>query len=450
MSETIPTVLSIKGKFDQIEQRKNRQNFTILNEFAGFTGLAGRISDVSLENSDSKTVAFTQFIPGEYVSSDDFSNWSYRINLAPMKQAAAGGHVSWLGQEAGVLFLRDLLPQVTDGSRAMITLDLPQGWISSKGAGRFETSDVDKTIIFVSKAARTQTISAGGKRVNLFVSGGWKFDDSRLAEFTGEIFRSYSAEFGAVTSSQPEIILTLFPQTVDPGSWEGDTRGNTIVIVSSDMPFETQSVQRLHEQLRHEIFHLWFPNAVSLTGNYDWFYEGFALYHSLKTGVALNRLRFEDFLDTLGRAMTLDSMLTDRRSLIDASRSRKSGSDTVVYARGMLAAFLTDIEMFKRSGGRDDVSTVLRQVFNKYRAPAAPVDGNTAALEAIGVPLVTEFVQGRKTIDWANELEPVGIEITDQNGIVRLAVAQKPSTGQKRSLDKLGYNNWRKLSPAKK
>ena len=41
------------------------------------------------------------------------------------------------------------------------------------------------------------------------------------------------------------------------------------------------------------------PNDVNLSGNYDWFYEGFALYQSLKLAVGLNRIRFEDFLDTL-------------------------------------------------------------------------------------------------------------------------------------------------------
>lgn len=441
ISDAATPVAEISGRF---VSRPTGLNFSILREFGGFSGLADRISDVSLENSDGKTVAFRQFIPGEYVAETEFMRWRYRINLSPTKRPQASGHTSWVSGNLGLLFLRDLLPSLKNGSKGNITVELPKGWSSSKVTGTFTTVDVDSTTVLIGRDLRVSNATVANIEIKTFIAGKWQSQDGQFTEFANEIFRAYSERLGALSLKQVEILYMPFPQTTGAGAWEGDTRAGTIAIVSSDMPFQTQSVQRLHEQLRHEIFHLWFPNSVKLTGNYDWFYEGFALYESLKLGVALNRLRFEDFLDTLGRAMTIDSMLTDRRSLIDASKTRTGVADTTVYARGMLAAFLTDLERLKRSGGKEDVSQLLRTIFKKYNSSTIEVDGNSAVLEAIGSDKVTRFVNGSEMINWTNELGPAGIEVSAQPGLTSLKVVAKSSSSQKKLLDKLGYNNWRR------
>src|SRR6185295_3042305 len=163
--------------------------------------------------------------------------------------------------------------------------------------------------------------------LKLNISGEWLFSDDEMATMAASIFKEHERVFGAVSVSEFCIGVRRFPIPVVTGNWEAETRGNNITIISSDMPFKSQSLQRLHEQLRHEIFHLWIPNGIRLAGNYDWFYEGFALYVSLKSGVLLNRIRFEDFLDTLARAYTLDSFQNPRISLIDASKKRWSGGN---------------------------------------------------------------------------------------------------------------------------
>ena len=434
-------VAEVSGRF--ISPQTDR-HFSILREFAGFAGLAERISDVRLENSDGKTVAFKQFVPGEYVADAEFTAWHYRIDLAPAKRPQASGHTSWLAEGIGSLFLRDLLPILKKGSKGRVAIELPSGWTSSKGAGRFTADDVDATILLIGKDLRPLTVTSAGIELKIFIAGKWQFQDDQLAAFASEIMRSYNKRLGTLPVRRVEMLYVPFPQPSSLGAWEGDTRGNTVVIVSSDMPFQTQSVQRLHEQLRHELFHLWFPNSVSLTGNYDWFYEGFALYESLKLGVALNRLRFDDFLDTLGRAITIDSMLTDRRSLIEASKTRAGVADTTVYARGMLAAFLTDLELLKSSGGKENVSTLLRSIFKKYNSATVETDANTAILAALALPKVTRFVNSGESIHWANELGPVGIEVSGQPGLTNLKVTTRRSSSQKKLLDKLGYNNWRR------
>jgi hypothetical protein len=436
-----PPVAEIRGKFTS--PRADR-HLSILREFGGFSGLADRVSDVSLESSDGQSVAFKQFLPGEYVAEKEFTNWRYRMDLSPLKRPAASGHTSWISSGTGLLFLRDLLPILTKNSAGKITLELPSGWSSSKDAGTFTVADVDEATVLIGRGFRIIRAKEGDIDIKIFAAGKWQFQDDQMTSFTSEIIRSYSERIGPLPIKYADILYVPFPQTASLGSWEGDTRSNTIAMVASDMPFQTQSVQRLHEQLRHEIFHLWFPNGVNLAGNYDWFYEGFALYESLKLGVAVNRLRFDDFLDTLGRAITIDSMLKQQRSLIDTSNSRSGVADTTIYARGMLAGLLADVELLKRSGGKEDVSSILRTVYRKHQSAAASTDGNTAVLNAINSQNVTRFVNGTEAINWANELSPAGIDVSGEPGMTRLNIKAKPSSSQRKLLDKLGYNNWRR------
>src|SRR5262245_18936608 len=113
--------------------------------------------------------------------------------------------------------------------------------------------------------------------------------------------------------------------------------------------------------------------------------------------------------------MTIDSMLTDRRSLLDPSSARLSGGDTVVYARGMLMALLSDVQTLQRSAGKEDVSTILRKVYQKYRLPGPEEVGNTSVLRMIDLSAVTRFVASGERINWANELKPMGIEVVNEN-----------------------------------
>jgi len=285
---------------------------------------------------------------------------------------------------------------------------------------------------------------------DLIISGDWKFSDEQAAGFVNEIYAKYTRLFGSSPPNKNYVYILPFPTAVSPGNWEADTRGGTVTILSSDMPFQTQSVQRLHEQLRHEIFHLWMPNAVRLKGNYDWFYEGFALYESLKLGVELNRLRFDDMLDTLGRAMTFDAAFTDSRSLIAASNSRVPGEDTRLYARGMLIAFLTDLKMIARSHGKQDVADLLHSIFERYKDAKNESEGNEAVLAAIGDNEIRRYVETGGPIIWDVALKSAGIEKVTEKGSVSLKATLKPNGSQKKFLDKLGYNNWRKSSVAPK
>lgn len=373
--------------------------------------------------------------------------WSYDVDLRPPKPSAARAHISWLTTEGGILMLGDLLPQPTSGRSVKLSLkrseDLDYEIMS--------LADADNAVLILGKNWRREQVVAGEANLGTQLLGEWQFDDADLGSLAAEIFDRQSRIFGDLPAGK-HYQIALAKLGGPHGIWEGDTRGTNVTILSTDMPFRSQSLQRLHEQLRHEMFHLWIPEGVNLTGNYDWFYEGFALYQSLKLGVAVNRLRFEDYLDSLSQAYSIDRRLGGKLSLIDASKTRWSGdNNSLIYARGMLVAFLCDLVMLEVSKGKRSTDDIVREAYQKHSGTAAPTDGN-AAITAIMkqrpelVPIVERYVTGREKLDWTALISYAAIESTDGT----LKVVAKPNSRQKKLLDKLGYNNWRKLSSTRK
>jgi predicted metalloprotease with PDZ domain len=126
-----------------------------------------------------------------------------------------------------------------------------------------------------------------------------------------------------------------------------------------------------------------------------------------------------------------------------------------VYARGMLVGFLCDLAMLQRSKGKRSIEDLLRELFEKHRKPAAPADGNTAVLALLKsnpslVPIVEKYIAGPDKLEWASELAIAGIEDIDPGPLTTLRVKEKLGGRERDLLDKLGYNNWRKLSPTSK
>ena len=449
-----PSVARVEGRF--VKERASK-NLSFILDYAGITGLGERVSNVRLLGGDKKPVAFRRMIAGEYLADDDFRSWSYAVNLLPVAKQSAAAHLSWLGKDGGVIMLDDLLPQLGKGKPSLkLTFDLPPGWKILVAERRvapasFEIDNVEKAVFYIGSDRREKDLSSGNIRLKLNISGDWLFSDEEAAAIAASIFKEYERVFGPAPATDFRIGISKFQIPVSVGNWEADTRGRSITLVSSDMPFKSQSVQRLHEQLRHEIFHLWIPNGVNLNGNYDWFYEGFALYQSLKLGVAVNQIRFDDFLDTLSRAYDIDKMQSQKLSLIEASKNRWKGANAQIYASGMLVAFLCDLALLDKSKGKRSVTDLLRVLYERHRAPNAAQDGNTAILTLLRshselVPVIDRNITGSESIDWTVLLKAAGLEAVVKDQMTNLKVTAKPTSRQKDLLDKLGYNSWRKLT----
>ncbi len=444
----------IRGDFATNNQRNIPLNFWFLDDYAGVTGLTKRLSIVDLYDKKGDLISRKRFAAGEQLTSHNISGFGYTIDLTPFAISSAAAHVSWANADGGLLILDDLLPQ-SASKTAKVTIEVPSGWkiltteIEDEPSV-FTVSDVEKAVFKIGSNIRVQQVQIGDSSIKLSISGEWLFSDAEASAMAESIFNEYERLLGRLPDRQMSVSINKFPIPAGLGNWEAGTRGRSVTLFSTDMPFKSQSLQRLHEQLRHEIFHLWIPNGVNLTGNYDWFYEGFALYQSLKTGVAVNQLRFEDFLDTLSRAYDIDSKKMSKMSLIEASKNRWSGANTNVYSRGMLIAFLSDLTLLDSSKSKVSVTTLVNEIFDKHRSPNDAVDGNTAVITAMRsrrelVPIVDRYILGAEVIDWTALIQAAGIEAGSKDQLTKLKVTAKPSGRQKDLLDKLGYNQWRKL-----
>ncbi|MGI8883561.1 MAG: hypothetical protein ACR2IA_04895 [Pyrinomonadaceae bacterium] len=455
-----PTVIEIQGVNLDANSLQNANNFSFASSYAGIENLGERISDVGLSDENKRKIEFKKLVAGEFLTEKPFVFWNYKVKADVAANYAAMARVSWVSAEQGILMSGDLLPQFTakndEKIRAKISFELPKDWkIASSekksGENTFEVSDIEKAVFYVGKNWREREISVGDSNLNFIISGERQFSDAEAFQMASEIFGFYLKMFGAIPNQNAHIFLGKFPPEAKFGRWEAETRGANITIFSAEMPFKTQSLQRLHEQLRHEIFHLWMPNNLNLSGNYDWFYEGFALYQALKTGVAVNRLRFEDFLDTLARAHSIDTLQSQRVSLIEASKNRWSGANTQVYARGMLVAFLCDIAALRASKGKNSIADIFQRIYQTHRQPNPKKEGNSAITGILQTreelrPIIEKYIKGAENIVWRTDLETFGIESAEENFQTVLKVKAKPNSRQKDLLDKLGYNNWRKLS----
>jgi predicted metalloprotease with PDZ domain len=452
-------IVNIEGEFLKGNLAQPDKHWSFVNSSAVAENLGARISDLNLRNKNGDRIAFKKFIDGEYLAESEANAWSYQISLNALPNVAAMAHASWLSDEQGILMLGDLLPQFKAENNqpisARIKFELPENWkiISSEkrlSENIFFVSNIERAIFIVGKNWREREISVDKTFLNFAVSGEWNFSDDEAIKMTGDVFGEYRKLFGEIPAEKAQISLVHFPKNVKFGRWEAETRGASLMILSSDMPFKTLSLQRLHEQLRHELFHLWIPNNLALTGNYDWFYEGFTVYQSLKTGLQTNQIRFEDFLATLSEAYNIDNLQTQKVSLVEASKNRWNGTNPQVYSRGMIAAFLCDVALLRASKGERAISDVFREIYNKHRVPNKLQDGNAAILSILEDykelrPIAEKYIKGTEKIDWQADLETIGIEAAETNSFTKLAVKAKLSGRQKNLLDDLGYNNWRKI-----
>ncbi len=454
-----PSVVRIEGKFLKADVIQFNQNWSFARSIGSVENLGAGISGLNLTDKNGQSVSVKKLIDGEFLAQDEANAWGYQVNLDSPSVETSKAHISWLQNEQGILMLGDLLPQFVGKDNkaiaAKIKFEPASGWkiLSSEKSlaeNTFYTTNFNKAIFLIGKRWREKEISIENNRLSLALSGGWNFSDEDAVEMTTEIFAVYQKLFGRTPNQKVQISLIHFPQDIKFGRWEAETRGANVTIFSSDLPFKTLSKQRLHEQLRHELFHLWIPNNLALTGNYDWFYEGFTVYQSLRTGVWMNQIRFEDFLDTLSQAYQIDGFQARKISLLAASKDRQSGANPQVYARGMLVAFLCDVILLRESKGKIDLVKIYKQIYETHRFPNKPQDGNTAVLDILGrypylQPIIEKYIKGVEKIDWRADLESLGVETSGTDYPAKLIIKAKLDRHQKDLLDKLGYNNWRKV-----
>lgn len=438
------------------------KNLIFLDNYADVSNLASRIENLKFFDEKRGEIQLKKINQSEYGSNQFLTFWKYEMNAGISQMITDAAHVSWISENQGLLMLNDLLPQFSSDRKpisAKVTIELPPDWSISTNENltnekTFDVKNVENAIFLVGKNWREKKIQVEKTSVNYVTASNWNFSDDEASEMIGSIISEHKKVFGEIPAAKPQIILLPFPQpNVSADRWRAETRGTTVTIISGAIPQKNVALQRLHEQLRHETLHFWLPNAVNLSGNYAWFYEGFTIYQALKTGVELNQIRFEDYLNTLSRASEIVNRETNGRnfSLLEASQMRWAGANNYVYAKGLLIAFLCDVALLNQSKGKRNIEHIFRAVYQKHRSPAEIQDGNAAILSILKsypelISVAENYIEGKSPVEWREYLENAGIDFENN----QLKVKTKLNSRQKDLLDNLGYNQWRKLLQKKK
>lgn len=450
--------INIKGEF--ADKKNSFKNWTFLQNYADVTGLAEKIGKFQLFDEKGNAIEAKKLMSGEYLASKEPKSWIYEVDLTPSAKLTDSAHSSWLAKDHGLLILADLLPKFNKSTSITVAFELPAEWqiltnetiLANK---TYKIDDIENATFAVGKNYRERNIKIDKTSFGFITNAEWNSSDDDADEHIKAIIGEYKKIIGSLPNRKVNIIVLPFPQeNSNPDRWRAETRGSTVIIISGKLPHKSQAIQRLNEQLRHELFHLWMPNNLALSGNYDWFYEGFTVYHALRTGVELNQIRFNDFLNTISQAYRIsDFLITEggqNLSLIEASNNRWSGLSNVIYAKGLVVAFLCDVALLQKSKGKRNLKDVFRKIYQKYQiGESKPVqfnDGNTAILEILkSFPeldlVVKNYIEGNSKIEWQNDLTMVGLILDGR----QLKVVDAPNGRQKDLLDKLGYNHWRKL-----
>jgi predicted metalloprotease with PDZ domain len=302
--------------------------------------------------------------------------------------------------------------------------------------------------------------------LNLVADGEWAFADRDALELAEKVLKAHLDVLGGKPSNKFTLILFPFAQPAAAERWSAETRGSTVTLLMGKLPSKTAALAQLSVPLTHELFHPWVPNGLSLEGDYDWFYEGFTVYHAARTAVRLDLLTFQEFLNAFARAFDAYAASADRDrwSLIEASRRRWTTGGSVVYQKSMLVAFLYDLKLRSQSRGKRSLDDLYREVFQLYHSGEQPtiaadarstIDGNQAVVTVLeGAPgmgdFADSFIRRATPIDLPAELAPFGLRVERLGLRTRISVTEGLTSRQRDLLRDLGYNDYVRSRTQKK
>jgi predicted metalloprotease with PDZ domain len=447
------TIVSLSPARLRVEANGPATNtWSFRNVYGGIIGLGERVDNFQAIGAGGESVAVRQVAPGEFRSSNTAARFSYEVKINEPARIAEMSHVSWLNRERGFLMLGDLLPLAKEavGTAAVLEFNLPVGWtIASKvdpdNNQKYVVSDTEKSVFFVARALRKKSQRFDSMELVFVTSGQWAFDDSEALRLVGKVIKEYSKVTRYRLKGKPMIMLAPFLFAVGPERWSAETRGSNVVLVLGNNAGREALLGRLAVVLTHELFHLWVPNALSLEGDYDWFFEGFTLYQALLTAMHLRFISFQDYLDTIARVYDsyCSSPDRDKLSLVEAAERRWTTPTSSVYDKGMLVALVYDLMLRRNSGYKASISDIYPRVF---RSAGGREDANDLITSILNQRAGMEqfsahYVQKASSIDLPARLEAYGLRLQSLASGTRIFVKPDLQPGQLRLLRSLGYKH---------
>jgi hypothetical protein len=436
----------------QIEGKRTTPTtvWSFRNVYGGVLGLGERIENLALADESGTEVSVRKLAPGEFEAARAATQFSYQLKLDAPAFPSDASHVSWLSNERGLLMLGDLLPLPLTGAK--VSVALPAGWNAAtleagNKSGDYIIEDAERTVFMVGADLRERRERAGAMEVIYVTSGDWAFADAELSRSVGDIVKDYQRITGGVPRQRALVLLLPFPRPLAANAWSAETRGGTVVFLSGRSSSKIAALAQLNSSLTHELFHLWVPSGLALDGDYDWFYEGFTNYQALRAGMRQGGLTFQDYLNALGRAFDGYKAARGAKeiSLLEASERRWAGSQSLVYNKGMLIAFLYDLTLMQQTEGKLSLDDAYRELFQRHGGKEKSADGNRAVLDVLsamrGMRDFTErYIQNPSEVNLPAAIEPFGLRVETGGVRTHIAVAGPLKNPQRDLLRKLGYN----------
>lgn len=461
------------------------------NTYAGVSELGNRIERLQAFDAAGAEISVRKIAPGQFEAARPASRVRYEVNVNPPAQPSDAARVSWLTFARGLLMLADLLPadrreeanvaeankKGPDAESTIVRITVPNSWAvysneNQNAAGDFPglargevqkelaflVPDVDRAVFALGSQLRTTQISVSGMSLQLVTDGDWAFGDSEVLKMGVDVLKLERDVFGAMPSTRATLILLPFPQTVAANKWSAETRGSSVTLLMGKLPSKVAALAQLSVPLTHEFLHFWVPNGLALTGDYDWFYEGFTVYQAARIGVRLGLLTFQEFLDAIGRAYDGYSFGSerDRWSLVEASQRRFTVGESFVYSKSMMIAFLYDLKLRSLSHNKRTLDDVYRKVFREHGSDAAKArgvssqlspgsDGSDVVLNILGSysglqEFGRSFITSPVAIKLPELLAPYGLRVETFGLRTRIGVSESLTRPQSDLLLDLGYN----------
>jgi hypothetical protein len=457
LSVTIEVLPGSPGRLLMQGSGSPRQTWSFRDSYAGILGLANRVRGFQLFDANGKQITVQRMAPGQFASHQPATNFKYEIELAPASQAANAAFTSWLTLDRGMLMLADVLPESASGYgvKTTVRFSVPSGWIVYPSDGgrpvtELETSDPDGSVFVVGKKIRTSTRTILGKPLTLLTDSDWAFADSDALQAAKTVLEFYGKKIGPAPCETASLVLLPLPQASAPSKWSGQTRGCGVTLLMNASPSKVAAVAQLQLALSHELFHFWVPNALALTGDYDWFYEGFTMYEAAHAAVELDLLSFNQLLTAIADAYDGSSGSDAHNlSLIEASKQRWTSGASAVYSKSMVVAFLYDLSLRSQTRGKRSLDAVYRTIMRANLAVSATAtakpDANSAIIGALRSELsdqllVNRLVVQRMSVDLQKELSPFGLIVEKPGVRTHISVNPQLTSKQRDLLKQLGYN----------
>jgi predicted metalloprotease with PDZ domain len=448
------SVVSVNPAMIRVEARipsaANRLSFR--NAYGGVLGLGERIELVEGIGDNGARVSFEKVAPGEFKCTEKVSRFAYEVNLAQSLRSADLSHVSSLDSDRGLLMLADLLPQSTSSENsfvsAMVNIDPPAGWtvtsnVENSGP-QFLTDDPQSAVFLIGASLGQERRRLSKTILSIITSGQWSLRDNDATKIAEKILSEYSRVTGFELKRNPVVMLVPYPADAGPDNWSAETRGNVVVLVLGRKASRKKVLSRLGIVLSHELFHLWVPNSLKLEGAYDWFFEGFTLYHALRIDLRLGLVSFSDYLDTIARVYDSyrSSADGDRLSLIEAAETRWTTGSPLVYEKGMLAAFIYDLSLRKLSDCSATLDDVYAALFRL--STTGQRSGNETIISLLSEreglqTFARDYVAKATSIDLASAVSEYGLQVQREGPGTTLVVARDLTKTQRRLLGCIGY-----------